>query len=333
MQCAACGAENEAGSKFCMACGSPLTAAEVEAAAEAPASEAPAPEAPDGGREVPAWMGAEDNEPLVAAEPPAEALPPPPEAPAPPPPAAYPPPPGAPAYPPPPAAYPPPPPAQAYPPPPQAYPPAPQGYPPPPPAQAFPPPGTYPAPPPAPTYPQPPAPGGYAPPPPPPQTYAPPPPAWGQPQPGGYAAPGAYAPPPPPVAPAGFADPNALGAAVARLGAGPRKATRTAVAVAGALLREGETVEAVVGGKLEGNAAVLVLTDRSLLLVDDRLWKPFTQVIDVTPTLDVQGWQDDRTASLTLVAEGGQLVLDQIQDRPLAVEMAQRIRYRTGATG
>ena len=44
----------------------------------------------------------------------------------------------------------------------------------------------------------------------------------------------------------------------------------------------------------------------------------------------VQGWQDDRTASLTLLHAGRQVVVERIIDRPLAVEMAQRIRARTG---
>jgi len=100
--------------------------------------------------------------------------------------------------------------------------------------------------------------------------------------------------------------------------------------VAGAVLDDGEVVEAVVAGKLEGNGAVLVLTNQALHLVDDRNWKPVTERFDVDSGLQVQGWQDDRTASLTLVASGRQRVLDQIPDRPLAVEMAQRIRYRTG---
>ena len=70
------------------------------------------------------------------------------------------------------------------------------------------------------------------------------------------------------------------------------------------MLEDGEVVEAVVAGKLEGNAAVLVLTDRALLLADDRQWRPFTQRMTVDADLQVQGWQDDRTASLTLVARG-----------------------------
>jgi hypothetical protein len=102
--------------------------------------------------------------------------------------------------------------------------------------------------------------------------------------------------------------------------------------VAAALIGEGETVEAVVGGRFEGHGAVLVLTDRSLWLVDEREWRPFAEQVPVGPELEVQGWQDDRTASLTLTFAGRSLVLDQIADRELAVEMAGRIRYRTGAT-
>ena len=101
--------------------------------------------------------------------------------------------------------------------------------------------------------------------------------------------------------------------------------------VAGALLDEGETVEAVVGGKFEGHGAVVVLTDRTLRLVDDREWRPVAEQIPVGPQLEVQGWQDDRSASLTFVFDGRSLVLDQIPDRELAVEMAGRVRYRAGA--
>ena len=83
-------------------------------------------------------------------------------------------------------------------------------------------------------------------------------------------------------------------------------------------------------GRLGGNGAVLVLTDRQLLLVDDREWSPQVERFVLDASLQVQGWQDDRTASLTLVGGGRQLAIEQIADRPLAVDMAQRIRYRTG---
>ena len=131
--------------------------------------------------------------------------------------------------------------------------------------------------------------------------------------------------------PARLVPPTPTGS-VWRSGGSAAAPAKVAVVVAGALLGEGETVEAVVGGRYEGHGSVLVLTDRGLWLVDDREWRPFVEQIAVGPQLEVQGWQDDRTASLTLVANGRSLVLDQIADRELAVEMAGRIRYRTGAT-
>lgn len=118
--------------------------------------------------------------------------------------------------------------------------------------------------------------------------------------------------------------------AVGRWANGPRKHAKTALAVAGAALADGEVVEAAIAGRFEGNQAVLVLTDQALHLADERQWKPVTERFELDPLFQIQGWQDDRTASLTIVSGGRQMVLDQIADRPLAVEMAQRVRYRTG---
>jgi hypothetical protein len=129
---------------------------------------------------------------------------------------------------------------------------------------------------------------------------------------------------------AGPPDPNGLGAAIGRVGSSGRKAARSAFAVAGAALEVDEVVEAAVVGKLQGNPAVVVLTDRALVVADDRQWRPVVERLALDGGLQVQGWQDDRTASLTLVTGQGQLVVDQILDRPLAVEMAQRVRARTG---
>ena len=97
------------------------------------------------------------------------------------------------------------------------------------------------------------------------------------------------------------------------------------------MLEADEVVEAVVAGRLDGNVAVVVLTDRALVLADERQWRPVVERFALDAGLQVQGWQDDRTASLTLLHGGRQLVVDRIADRPLAVEMAQRIRARTGA--
>ena len=89
-------------------------------------------------------------------------------------------------------------------------------------------------------------------------------------------------------------------------------------------------VEAVAAGRYENNPAVLVLTDRAVRLCDERQWQLVAERFALDSALQVQGWQDDKTASLTLVVAGRQLVLDRIADRALAVEMAQRIRARIG---
>lgn len=101
--------------------------------------------------------------------------------------------------------------------------------------------------------------------------------------------------------------------------------------MAGAVLEAGEIVEAVAAGRFENNPAVLVLTDRAVRLCDERQWQPVTERFALDASLQVQGWQDDKTASLTLAVDGRQLMLDRIADRALAVEIAQRIRARTGS--
>lgn len=146
---------------------------------------------------------------------------------------------------------------------------------------------------------------------------------------GGFEPVGASAATPPP-GPVGPPDPNALGAAASRLDKGPLKKARAAFAVAAAILEEGEQVEAVVAGQLEGNPAVLMLTDRNVVIVDDRPWRPTVARLDIS-TLQVQGMQDNRSASLTVATQDRQFVVDQIAAKELAVEMAQRIRYRAGA--
>jgi hypothetical protein len=179
----------------------------------------------------------------------------------------------------------------------------------------------------------------------PPAPMAPPASAWGAPPagaapagppPGQWGAPPAAQPgypqaPAAPAAPVGPADPNGLGVAASRLDKGPLKKARAAFAVAGAILEDGEQVEAVVAGQFEGNPALLVLTDRNLVVVDDRPWKPLVVRVDVDGSLQVQGMQDNRTATLTVLAAGRQFVIEQIAAKELAVEMAQRIRYRAGS--
>lgn len=160
--------------------------------------------------------------------------------------------------------------------------------------------------------------------------------------PSGSAPPSGMAPPaaaPPPLAPEELApaepespiavvDPAELGPAVARLSANAQRAGRVAAAVLSALLHEGEHVDALVQGRYQNNAGVAVLTSERIMLVNDHEWRPDIREIAITADLVVQGWQDDRTASLTFVAEGRSMTIEMITDRPLAQEMAHMIRSR-----
>jgi hypothetical protein len=96
----------------------------------------------------------------------------------------------------------------------------------------------------------------------------------------------------------------------------------------GVLLRDGEVVECVVQGQIYGANAVAVLTNARLLIVNDREFKPDIIDIALDPSVTVQGWQDDRTASLLIQQGASSAQLERIADRALAMELAQRIRAR-----
>jgi hypothetical protein len=134
--------------------------------------------------------------------------------------------------------------------------------------------------------------------------------------------------PPEPESPIGLVDPAGLGPAVARLSANAQRAGRVAAAVLSVLLHEGEHVDALVQGRYQSNAGVAVLTNERVLVVNDHEWRPDVREIPVVADLVVQGWQDDRTASLVFVTGGQSVTIEMITDRPLAQEMAHLIRAR-----
>ncbi len=126
----------------------------------------------------------------------------------------------------------------------------------------------------------------------------------------------------------GFTDPAGLGPAVSRLGNSSRKAGRAALSVVATELQPGEQIQVVAVGRYLGANGVLALTDRRLLVVNDREWQPDITTVDLTAGLTVTGWQDDRRASLLFERDEHQLVIDQIADRDLAQEIAAGVRDR-----
>ncbi|HEX6420509.1 MAG TPA: hypothetical protein VFZ77_18560 [Acidimicrobiales bacterium] len=116
----------------------------------------------------------------------------------------------------------------------------------------------------------------------------------------------------------------------ARLSGSARRAGKVALAVLAAALDEGDVVAVVVQGRVRGVPGAAALVGGKVVLANERQWKPDVVTLPVDGDLVVQGWQDERTASLTFVSGGTQEVVDRIGDRALAVEFAQRVRHAQG---
>jgi len=128
------------------------------------------------------------------------------------------------------------------------------------------------------------------------------------------------------------ADPHGLGAAVARLGAPSRQAAGVALGIASVSLDEGELVEMVIQGQIDGVAGLGLLTDRRLLLVNEAAWVPLVETIEIGPALQVAGEADNRRATVTLTTPAGTRVVADSRDVDLAKELAARLRARTAAS-
>jgi hypothetical protein len=123
-------------------------------------------------------------------------------------------------------------------------------------------------------------------------------------------------------------DPHGLGIALGRLGGGARRGSKASAAAVGVLLDDGEVVEGLVAGQVYGSNALAILTNKRLLVVNDREFKPDVIEIALDSGTTVQGWQDDRSAALLVQGGGQRAQIERIGDRPLAMELAQRIRAR-----
>jgi hypothetical protein len=128
--------------------------------------------------------------------------------------------------------------------------------------------------------------------------------------------------------PSSVVDPHAIAPCAAKLSADSLRAARPSLGILSMSLRLGEQVEALVQGRINGSAAVAVLTDLRVLLVNEREWSPEVVSFEVIADLAVQGLQDDRTASLTFIGGGENTTISSITDRPLAHDLARLVRGR-----
>lgn len=121
-------------------------------------------------------------------------------------------------------------------------------------------------------------------------------------------------------------DPQGLSAAVARLRPEDADVATLPICAAGVLLDPDEHVRVAVTGQMLGHPAVVVLTDRRVLVVNGRRWQPIVDTFGLGASLVVRGRHDRHVALLTF-SEGSRLsTVDAITDVGLAVELTECIR-------
>ena len=136
---------------------------------------------------------------------------------------------------------------------------------------------------------------------------------------------------PPPTADAASttdADPHGLGVALGKLMGGSRRTAKAAALSVASEFEVGEIVEIAVAGRFRACDAVAMLTNRRVILANDRAWDPEIVLIDDVSALVVEGWAERRSATLRLIDGDNEHVFDRINDTDVAESLARAIRAR-----
>lgn len=115
-------------------------------------------------------------------------------------------------------------------------------------------------------------------------------------------------------------------AAILKLHPQDRERASVALSVAGALLKEGESVLGVVTGQMLGRPAAVVFTVGRVLVVNDRRWQPVVDIYKIEPDLRVRGRHDRNIAALSFSDEWSLSMVDGITEVSLAMDLAEQIR-------
>jgi hypothetical protein len=118
-----------------------------------------------------------------------------------------------------------------------------------------------------------------------------------------------------------------------RLSNSSKKSSKVVLGILSVLLEPGELVECLVAGKVHDLDGLLVLTDRRLLVLNDRQFQPDQLSIPVDGAITVRGEAAGSTATITVQREQAYAQLTRVSDVQLAQELAQRIRGRAAAGG
>ncbi len=123
-----------------------------------------------------------------------------------------------------------------------------------------------------------------------------------------------------------ISDPHGLEAAVARLTVTDQERAAVAIAVCGALLEPDELVAGVVTGQMLGRPAAVTVTDRRVIIANDRRWQPLVDVYRIDSKLVVRGRHDRQVAALSFADTTRLSMIDGITEVELAIALADRIR-------
>ncbi len=126
-------------------------------------------------------------------------------------------------------------------------------------------------------------------------------------------------------------DPHDFDKAVARLRHDEIERARVSLTVCGALLDRSERVRSVVTGQMLGCSAAVVLTDRRVLVVNERRWRPIVDIYELGPELNVRGRHDGHVAALSFSDDTRLSMVDGIGEVELAVALARATREPSGS--
>lgn len=115
-------------------------------------------------------------------------------------------------------------------------------------------------------------------------------------------------------------------AAVGRLSIQERDRATIPLLIAGAVLAPDEDVLGLVVGQMLGRPAVIVLSSRRVLVINDRRWQPVVDVYTLDGNLEVRG-RHDRNVAAVGVSDGDALsMVDGIFDVQGAMNLVARMR-------
>lgn len=121
-------------------------------------------------------------------------------------------------------------------------------------------------------------------------------------------------------------DAHGLGAALGRLMGGSRRTAKAAALVAATRLADGEMVRAAVGGRFRGKDGVAVLTDRQILLANNREWDPEVVSMPTSAAVEVEHWVERRAAILRIGDGTDSHVIDRINDLGVAESLVEALQ-------